>query len=247
MTLPVFLAPAPQLAAAHAGARVRLEGAEGRHAVAVRRLERGEGVDLVDGEGTRVRGVVTRTTRDVLEVEVLRWELEPPVTPRLVLVQALAKGERGELAVELATEAGVDEVVPWSAARSVAQWKGERGERALQRWHSTAREAAKQARRARWPLVAPLASGTDVLARVRAAALAVVLEAGAARALAAVPLPPDGDVLLVVGPEGGLTEDEVAALTTAGALACRLGDTVLRTSTAGVAALAVLSAQARWR
>ncbi|HEU4676559.1 MAG TPA: 16S rRNA (uracil(1498)-N(3))-methyltransferase [Motilibacteraceae bacterium] len=252
MTAPVFLVPAGRLAGVDVGARVLLDGPEGRHAVAVRRLAVGERVDLADGEGSVVEGTVAEVVgRDALAVDVLalRHEPEPPL--RLVVVQALPKGDRGELAVETMTEVGVDVVVPWQASRSVTQWRGDRGARALERWRSTAREAAKQARRARVPQVPEAAATKDVVARiaatVAAGGLAAVLHEEAVAPLASVPLPAAGDVVLVVGPEGGVSPEELEAFTAAGAVPLRLGPTVLRTSTAGVAALSVLSAHAgRW-
>jgi 16S rRNA (uracil1498-N3)-methyltransferase len=164
-----------------------------------------------------------------------------------VLVQALAKGERGELAVELAVELGVDEVVPWAAARSVVRWEGARGQRSLERWRSTARAAAKQSRRAWLPSVSEPASTREVAGLVAAAAGALVLHEAAAVPLGSVPLPDRGDLVLVVGPEGGLDAVELAAFADAGATTVRLGSPVLRTSTAGAAALAALSLRTgRW-
>jgi 16S rRNA (uracil1498-N3)-methyltransferase len=167
------------------------------------------------------------------------------------VAQGVAKGERGERAVQAMTEVGVDEVLPWDAARSVARWRGERGERSRQRWVATAREAAKQARRVRLPQVAELASTHQVAARmaatVSAGGVALVLHEEAVERLSARALPDSGEVLLAVGPEGGIGDDELAAFEAAGAVPVRLGDTVLRTSTAGAAALAVLSARlGRW-
>ena len=221
---------------------VVLDGAEGRHAATVRRTRVGEVVDLVDGRGTRVTGTVTGATKDTLTVEVTSRAVEAPPSPRVTLVQALAKGDRGELAVETATEVGVDAIVPWAASRCVAKWDGDRGDKALERWRSTAREAAKQARRSWFPTVA---------APVRTAGIAalggqlLVLHESAQAPLSAVPLV--GDVVLVVGPEGGVSDEELDLLVAAGGTAVRLGPTVLRTSTAGAAAIAVVSARTgRW-
>jgi len=223
--------------------RVVLTGPEGRHAATVRRLRAGEVVELCDGRGGRASCVVAAVGRDEVALEVRSRTREPAPSPRLVLVQALAKGDRGELAVELATEVGVDLVVPWAAARSVVRWDGARGDKARERWRATAREAGKQSRRAWLPEVAPLERTAQVAARLAAAA-GLVLHEAAATPLTQVALPGEGDVVLVVGPEGGIGEDELAAL---GGTAVRLGPTVLRTSTAGAAALAVLSARTgRW-
>jgi 16S rRNA (uracil1498-N3)-methyltransferase len=235
-TLPVFLVERlPD------GEHAVLDGPEGRHAATVRRLRTGEALMLSDGNGGLARCAVRAVDRDSVALSVDRRWTEPAPQPRVVLAQALVKGDRGELAVELATEAGVDEILPWRAERCVARWEdGPRGDKALARWRNTAREAAKQARRA-WcpPVGAPLA--TPALAeRVRQADLALVLHESADQGLATVALPTSGDLLLVVGPEGGISDTELATLTAAGALPVRLGPTVLRASTAAAVALGAL-------
>jgi 16S rRNA (uracil1498-N3)-methyltransferase len=241
-TPPVFLVDALP-----AGASTVLGGAEGHHAGTVLRLRAGEALVLADGAGGLADCTVDAPVEGGLRLAITGLRRLPPPDPRFVLVQALAKGERGELAVELAVELGVDVVVPWAAARSVVRWEGARGQRALERWRSTARAAAKQSRRAWVPAVAEPAGTGAVAARIAAAAGALLLHEAAAAALAAVPLPDDGDLVLVVGPEGGLDDAEVAAFTDAGATAVRLGEPVLRTSTAGAAALAALSLRTgRW-
>jgi 16S rRNA (uracil1498-N3)-methyltransferase len=180
-----------------------------------------------------------------LTLRVTARRTAPEPDPRLVVVQALPKGDRADLAVELLTELGVDEIVPWSASRSVAQWSGERGTRALAKWRRTAAEAAKQSRRARVPVVAELATTGRVAARVADAAAGLVLHEAADEALTALALPDHGEVIVIVGPEGGVSADELAAF--GAARAVRLGEPVLRTSTAGAAAVAVLSARlGRW-
>lgn len=245
MTLPVHLVPT--LAGVAAGDRVSVEGDEAHHAVAVRRLRVGERVVLTDGRGIAATGAVAETGKRVFAVAVDRVEYADPPAPAVTVVQALPKGERGELAVEVLTEVGVARIVPWAASRSVAVWKGERAERSLAKWRATAREAAKQARRPWFPEVAPLATTAEVAALVGAAGVAVVLhEEGAAR-LADVALPTEGELLLVVGPEGGLSEQELAGFEAAGAVTIRLGAEVLRTSTAGLAAVSALLARtSRW-
>ncbi len=241
MTPPMFLVDAAALAAA----RVLLDGPEGRHAAVVRRLTAGEHVELTDGVGTVARCVVTAVLGAALELDVRDRVLVPAPRPRLVVVQALAKGVRSELAVELLTEVGVDEIVPWAAARSVVAWRGERGAKALARWRSTAREAAKQSRRGWLPVVAELATTAVVAARLREAVVPIVLHEDARASLAEIELPSSGEIVVVVGPEGGLSDEELDLL---GGKAFRLGPTVLRTSTAGLAAVAVLLAKTdRWR
>lgn len=241
--LPVLWAEVTGLAA---GAIVALTPEEARHA-AVRRLGPGTELLLTDGDGTGARAEVVEATKTSLTARLTDvWAAEPS-RPRLTVVQAIPKGERADLAVEALTEVGVDRVVAWQATRCVAVWRGERAAKSLARWRTTAREAAKQSRRLRWPAVSGPVSLDDVVQLVRAADLAVVLHESARLPLAELAVPLDGDVLVVVGPEGGLTDDEVAALANAGASTCRLGDTVLRASTAGLAACAALLAQTtRW-
>jgi 16S rRNA (uracil1498-N3)-methyltransferase len=241
MSPPVFLCE--RLSSDH----ILLDGPEGRHAATVRRLRPGERADLTDGAGLVVECVVTSAGRDSLELQATARRHEPAPEPRIVVVQALPKGDRGELAVETMTEVGVDVIVPWAAARCVTQWRPERRAKALGRWRSTAREAAKQARRAWLPEVTDLASTSDVAARVTDAALAVVLHEEAERPLSGLEIPAEGDLVVVVGPEGGLTAEELTAFATAGGVPALLGPTVLRTSTAGVAAASVLLTRTgRW-
>jgi 16S rRNA (uracil1498-N3)-methyltransferase len=249
LTRPLFLVPG--LAGVAAGSALRLDGDEGRHAAAVRRIRAGERIDVADGAGTVAGCLVTAASKADLDLRVESVSRTPEPVPRLGLVQALAKGGRDEQAVETATEVGVDVIVPWQAARSVVRWQGERGEKARRRWESTAREAAKQSRRARVPQVADLLDTAGV-ARLAAGARVVVLHEDASTPLPDLLRDPSGlatagDLYLVVGPEGGIGDDELAVLTGAGALAARLGPEVLRASTAGPVALAVLAAGlGRW-
>jgi 16S rRNA (uracil1498-N3)-methyltransferase len=243
---PLFLVPPGELAGSGAS-QLTLSGPEGHHAATVRRLRAGERADVSDGAGTLAEGVVTAVGRDFVEIGLRAVHAVPPPQPRLAVAQALPKGDRGELAVELMTELGVDVVIPWAAARSVTRWQAERGAKALAKWRAAAREAAKQSRRAWLPEVTGPATLAAVAARAALAARAIVLEADAPARLHELSLPADGEILLIVGPEGGISPDERAVLRDAGAVEARLGPTVLRTSTAGAAAAAVLlSRTARW-
>lgn len=245
MSLPVHLVDS--LAGAAPGTAVEVTGDEAHHAVAVRRLRVGEQVALTDGLGTTVTGEVAATGKRVLMVTVLCVDRQERPAPAITVVQALPKGDRGELAVEVLTEVGVDRIVPWAASRSVAVWKGERAVRSHAKWQATAREAAKQSRRAWLPTVDPLASTADVAALVAEADLAVVLHEDANAPLSALEVPGSGRIVVVVGPEGGIAPDELVALEQAAARTVRLGAEVLRTSTAGVVAVAALLARSpRW-
>ncbi|WP_262282056.1 16S rRNA (uracil(1498)-N(3))-methyltransferase [Micromonospora sp. MA102] len=244
MSAPLFL-----VEALPTGDTLTLDGPEGHHAATVQRLRLGEELLLADGRGGTAGAVVTAVGRGTLDLRVTSRGYADASVPRLVVVQGIAKGDRGELAVQAMTEVGVDEIVPWAASRSVSQWRGERGVRAREKWAATAREAAKQARRPWLPVVAgtPDESTTTVARRISGAAAAFVLHEEAAERLTTAPLPDTGEIVLVVGPEGGIAPTELAAFTEAGARPVRLGPSVLRTSTAGVAALSVLSARlGRW-
>ncbi|WP_405644131.1 16S rRNA (uracil(1498)-N(3))-methyltransferase [Streptomyces sp. NBC_00019] len=245
MTAPVFVV---EHFDAGGGGRYVLEGPEGRHAVSVKRLQPGEEVVLTDGAGRyAVCDVIGTEGKDRLIVHMTSVSEEPEEFPRVTVVQALPKGDRGELAVETMTETGVDAIVPWQAARCITQWKGDRGLKALTKWRSTAREAGKQSRRFRFPEVADLATSKQVAALLAKADFAAVLHESGDEPLATVELPTEGDIVLVVGPEGGVSPEELALFEEAGAKPYVLGRTVLRTSTAGTAATAVLLARTgRW-
>jgi 16S rRNA (uracil1498-N3)-methyltransferase len=242
MSLPVFVAP---VAGVSAGDRVTLEGDEGRHAATVKRLRAGEQLVLTDGAGVAALGTVVESAKASLLVEVDSVDRTPRESPRITVVQAIPKGDRGELAVEVLTEVGVDRIVPWAASRSVAVWRGERAAKSLAKWRTTAQAAAKQARRVWFPEVTEMVSTTEVAGLIAEADLAVVLHEDATGALAELALDGVSSIVVVVGPEGGISEEELAAF--AGAHVVRLGSSVLRTSTAGVAAVAaLLSRTPRW-
>ena len=247
MTAPLFFVSADQLAGATAGSELILGGLEGRHGATVKRIGVGEQVLLTDGTGHRADAVVQSVGTGILRLRLGATSQEQQPDSRFVLVQALAKGDRGEQAIEAATELGVDEVVPWQAGRSIVIWRGDRALRSLRKWESIVLAATKQSRRARVPLVSEPADQAGVIARIQTAALALVLHEQARHPLAGLALPRSGDVVVIVGPEGGVAPDELSAFVAAGAVAVRLGPNVLRSSSAGPAALAVLSAAGRWR
>ncbi|HWS51735.1 MAG TPA: 16S rRNA (uracil(1498)-N(3))-methyltransferase [Microbacterium sp.] len=228
-----------------AGDVVSLTGAEAKHAAVVRRLRVGEQVTLGDGAGVWLAGTVDDVSATRVDVRIDGRSVVDAPGPRIVLVQALAKGDRDELAVQAACELGVDGVVPWQAARSISRWEGAKAIKGRERWASIVREAAKQAHRAWVPEVAAPESTTQLAERAATQRL-LLLDPTADVRLSDI-APDSRDMLLVVGPEGGIADDELRRLTDAGAERVLLGDTVLRTSTAGPAAIAVLSvALGRW-
>ena len=227
-----------------------VDGDEGFHAATVRRIRPGEELDLGDGAGTVARCVVEDVAKGRLTARVHeRQHLDRPA-PTVTVVQALPKSERAELAVELATEVGADAFVAWQAARCVARWDGAaKIDKGLRRWAAVARSAARQSRRPHIPTVDGVVSTADLADRVRSAppGTVLVLHESAARPLRDVPLSDTGALTLVVGPEGGITDAELAGLTAAGAVVVRLGPTVLRTSTAAAVALGALGVlTSRW-
>ncbi|MDU0368466.1 16S rRNA (uracil(1498)-N(3))-methyltransferase [Microbacterium sp. KSW4-17] len=232
---------------AQPGDAVTLTGSEAHHAASVRRVRVDEAVTLGDGRGVWLSGVVTALGPKQVDVRVTGREEVAASVPRFVLVQALAKGDRDELAVQAATELGVDEIVPWQAARSVSRWDA-KADKGLARWRTIVREAAKQAHRAWVPEVEGVARTADLVARAGASVVLVLEPTASVRLTEVAAEASDGrDVVLVVGPEGGIAPEELSALEDAGARLVRLGDTVLRTSTAGAAAISVLSAaHGRW-
>jgi 16S rRNA (uracil1498-N3)-methyltransferase len=243
VSLPVFLSDA--VAGSSPGTEVVLDGDEGRHAATVKRIRVDEQVVLTDGAGTSATCTVTSAGKASLTLRVDSIGYADRQAPEVTVVQAIPKGDRGELAVEMLTEIGVDRIVPWAASRSVAVWRGERATRSLAKWRSTARASTKQARRPWLPEVTELATTSDVVALIEEADLAVVLHEAAQLPLVALSLDEVSSIVVVVGPEGGLSADELAAF--AGAQVVRLGPSVLRTSTAGVAAVAALLSQTvRW-
>ncbi|WP_419706053.1 16S rRNA (uracil(1498)-N(3))-methyltransferase [Promicromonospora sp. NFX87] len=254
MSAPVFLAEASTahpLSEYAAGSVYVLDGAEGRHAGVVQRRGPGERIDVVDGAGVRLRTVVESVAGAEVHLRVEEVDVEPAPAVVVTLVQALAKGDRDEMAIEAATEVGVDAIIPWQAERSVVVWRGDRAAKSRARWVSTVRAATKQARRCRIPDVELPLSTKQLAARTRdvvaAGGTVAVLHEEAKAGLATLALPSAGEVLLVVGPEGGISEAEVALLIEAGAVTARLGPHVLRTSTAGPVAIALLSTRLnRW-
>lgn len=244
MSLPVFFASAPL---PQVGETTELTGPEARHAVTVKRIGPGELIQLIDGAGRWAEIEVTETVgKDHLTGVVLTaGECERP-DPYVIVVQALPKAERSELAVDLATQAGADEIIPWQAARCIAKWQGAKRSKGVQKWQSAAAAAAKQSRRVTVPEVWEPVS-TAQLAQLIDGHTAVVLHEEASQPLAQLAPGFSGTVFLIVGPEGGIGDEEVALLRSAGAQPVVLGPQVLRTASAAMVALSVIgAATSRW-
>lgn len=247
MSLPVFIHP--DLSAAQAGDAITLSGPEARHAVTVKRMQHGEKLALIDGTGIRLTLTVTETSgKDHLTGTVESVTQLPEPNPRVTVVQAIPKSERAELAVDLATQAGADEIIAWQADRCVAKWDGKKAPKAVAKWQAAAEAAAKQSRRDRIPQVrGPLTTRQLVaeLAERAESASVLVLHEEATESIRDVDL--RGEVFLLVGPEGGIGEEELATLREAGAVPIKLGPEVLRTASAAMVALAAIGMRTeRW-
>ncbi|EFM48912.1 RNA methyltransferase, RsmE family [Corynebacterium matruchotii ATCC 14266] len=229
------------------GKVIELTGDEGRHAVSVKRTSVGEQIELVDGHGTRAVITVTGVSgKDRLVGVVDCVASEPAPRPTVTVVQALPKAARSELTVDLLTQAGADVIVPWQAGRSVANW-GKKQDKGLAKWRAAARAAAKQSRRSRIPEITPVADQAAVVALIQAAPLALMLHEDATGKITDQPVAQVDSVVLIIGPEGGISPAELDAFTAAGAHPVRLGPEVLRTASAGMVALAALGAVTdRW-
>ncbi|MHA7686483.1 16S rRNA (uracil(1498)-N(3))-methyltransferase [Corynebacterium evansiae] len=268
MTDPVFIHPIPEPVVV--GDRFRLTGSEAKHA-SVKRLEVGEGLVITDGATRAVQGSflgdATVEVADILEL--------PTPNPRVTVVQAIPKSDRAELAVDLAVQAGADRIVPWAARRAIAKWDGKEA-KAHAKWENAARAAAKQSRRLQIPEVTQLVRSPQELARVlglgeagtaasgTGAVRVLVLHEEATEPLPAVVTAAVGsasaaasdaasdagatEIALVVGPEGGISPEELAEFEQLGATPVRLGPEVLRTATAAAVALGAIGAVTdRWR
>lgn len=241
MTLPVFISSANL----RTSQTVVLDGDEGRHAVTVRRIRFGEKIELTDGQGCRAVCEVVSVSKNSLEARIESMQVEEKPEVIFTVVQALAKGERSDLALEILTEVGADEITPWSAAHSIAKW--DETDKGLLKWQRIVREASKQARRAWVPNISSLHTTSQVADLLSHADLALVLHESAQASISVLKVPASGRVVIVVGPEGGISAQELATFAEAGAKIVRMGAPVMRTSTAGGVALGVLmSATKRW-
>ena len=222
-----------------------LDGDEGRHAATVKRMREGEVIHLCDGQGSRAVATVVNVHKHSLDLTIENFTFEEAPEPRFIVVQALAKGERAELAVEMLTEVGADAIIPWRAEHSIGKWDSV--DKGLEKWRRTSRESAKQSRRAWIPEISNLQTTAQVCELMSQAQSVFVLHESADQALAACAIREQGTIMIVVGPEGGISPDELAAFSNAGARVVHMGASVMRTSTAGAIAVGgLLMRSQRW-
>ncbi|MFM8926874.1 MAG: 16S rRNA (uracil(1498)-N(3))-methyltransferase [Rhodoluna sp.] len=219
--------------------KVLLTGDEAKHAVSVRRMRVGEAIQVTNGRGLRVRGQVEEIGKNQVVIAVAESVQETDTQPKFVLVQALAKGDRDELAIQAATEIGVSQIIPWAATRSITRWEGAKKKTGQARWQQIVTEAAKQSLRSFIPEVSEIQSAQELKATLASFELVLVLEPTGSKKLKELKLPESGRVAIVVGPEGGIASEELALFGPENHIT--LGKNVLRTSTAGPAVLAALT------
>jgi 16S rRNA (uracil1498-N3)-methyltransferase len=237
---PLFISPIPS--DTKTGSKIRIAGAEAKHAMSVRRLQVGEAIAVSDGQGNKARGKVIQLSKDFLELEVESLvKIERP-TPKLVLVQALAKGDRDEMAVQACTELGIQTVIPWQSERSVSIWKPEKQDKHRVRWQTIATEAAKQSLRPFIPAVEQVLGTRELAERLKQFDLTLVLDPTSTTALTGISVAGHQSIAIVVGPEGGISPEELEVFRSAGLSLVGLGSGILRTSTAGVAVVSYLQA-----
>lgn len=240
MVEPLFISPIPS--DTKTGSRIRIAGAEAKHAMAVRRLQVGEPISVSDGQGNKARGKVSQLSKEFLELDVHSVESIERPKPQLVLVQALAKGDRDEMAVQACTELGIQTVIPWQSERSVSIWKPEKQDKHRLRWQTIATEAAKQSLRPFIPEVEQVLGTLELVERLKKFELTLVLDPTSSTLLTGVAIPGHQSIAIVVGPEGGISPDELGQFRSAGFSLVGLGSGILRTSTAGVAVVSYLQA-----
>ena len=240
MVEPLFISPIPS--DTKAGSKIKIAGAEAKHAMSVRRLQVGEAISVSDGQGNKARGKVSQLSKDFLELDVESVESIERPKPQLILVQALAKGDRDEMAVQACTELGIQSVIPWQSERSVSIWKPEKQDKHRLRWQTIATEAAKQSLRPFIPEVEQVLATGELTERLKQFDLTLVLDPTSSTPLTSVSLLGHQSIAIVVGPEGGISPEELGQFRSAGLSLVGLGSGILRTSTAGVAVVSYLQA-----
>ena len=240
MVEPLFISPIPS--ETKAGSKIRIAGAEAKHAISVRRLQVGEAISVSDGQGQKARGKVSQLAKDFLELDVELVESIERPKPQLALVQALAKGDRDEMAVQACTELGIQTVIPWQSERSVSIWKPEKQDKHRLRWQTIAAEAAKQSLRPFIPEVEKVLGTSELIERLKQFDLTLVLDPTSTIPLTGVSILGHQSIAIVVGPEGGISPQELEQFRSSGLSLVGLGSGILRTSTAGVAVVSYLQA-----
>jgi 16S rRNA (uracil1498-N3)-methyltransferase len=218
------------------GTQYEFSNEDSHHAIKVLRMAAGEIFNLSDGKGTWSRVVIENVNKKTMTVKVLESGFQEALPTQFTVVQAIPKGDRIKESIELSTEGGADRIVMWKSERSIG-----RIEDKLEKLQHTAREASKQSRRFRIPEVGSAAIRDHVIDEIAKADLALIFHESATMRLSQVVTPGPKKVLAIIGPEGGLTDDEVEAFAVAGAKVVLMGRPILRSAHAGLAALAAIN------
>lgn len=227
-----------------AGTTQELGGDEGHHAVAVMRLGIGEQIKIADGAGNWVSGTITEVNKKSLKIDVAQRGSAQAGKPELIVVQAVTKSDRTKEMLELLTVGGADQIIPWQAERCISKWKSD----SAQKWQSAIKDAAKQSRRVKLPVLGDEVTTNQLIKLFQPADKVVILHESADTGISQLNLSNEfARVILIIGPEGGVSDNEISQLESAGAVTARMGELVLRSAHAGFAALsAVQSSIGRW-
>lgn len=218
-----------------------IEGDEAHHAGSAARIKVGEKINVTNGKGRIAEVEVLDINKRNIGCRILEVRDETRAKVVLTVIQALTKGDRARETIELLTEGGAELIIPWQAARSIGQWKDDKD--AQGKWRTWAKEATKQSRRTWIPEILDLHTTAQVKRRIQDSDLTIVLHENGAEAFSEIlTSAPPREILLIVGPEGGISDDELASFVSSGARSIRLGKPVFRSAHAGVAALAAIQA-----
>ena len=221
-----------------------LENEEAHHAIKVLRLNTGEVIKISDGVGNWVSGPIVEIAKKELYVSITERGQIQAAKPELVLVQAITKSDRNKEMLELAVEAGVDRIIPWQSERSISKWQSDSEEK----WQVGIKQSCKQARQTKLPNLMQVMSTAELVKTIGSGGYGIVFHEEASTKFSELTIPnSQSSVYLVIGPEGGISEQELLSFQNNGSKVVRLGETVLRSAHAGFAALsAVQTKLGRW-
>ena len=218
------------------GARYEFDSEDAHHAIKVLRISAGEIFNLSDGNGSWSLVSVDNVNKKSMKVTVLETGYQEALKENFTIIQAIPKGDRIKESIEMSTEGGADRIVMWKAARSIG-----RADEKIEKLQQTAREASKQSRRFRIPAVVGVATTKEIIDEIAKVDLALVFHESATMTISQVVSPGAQKIAIIIGPEGGLTDEELETFAGAGAKVVLMGRPILRSAHAGLAALAAVN------